>query len=478
VHVQTLQQLVKNVGSAHKTSIITVHQTGEGPKYTTHPVDGYADALQTVNRIQTNTPPTQPFLISVDQPTKLLTTQDPSNSKQWGFKPLNPTAAWQHSTGKGIIVAVVDTGVDVTHPDLIGQLVDGINTRDDHGDTTLPTQDDNGHGTHVAGIIAAKANNNVGVAGIAPDAKIMPIKTLGKDGTGWVSDVAEGIVWAVNHDAKIINLSLGSDNAALIAPAIAYAAEQNVTVVAAAGNHGDQTLTYPASIPTVISVAAIAETFTPAKTYTRPNYSNYGPTIDIAAPGDNILSTTPNNSYDYYNGTSMAAPHVAGVAALVRALNPTGDTALTLTTTSQDLGVPGRDDFYGAGIVDAENAVTLACQNVHCPNLQPALNNPTLPNPRPNLNKNVRTVLKNFPKHVKVATTKKLSSKTVSNIRLTTWKSKTLNKCVLLKPLGKKTLVLGVRKGVCRLTYTIVANRNIPNNVHKTVSLQVNPVKR
>jgi serine protease len=268
--------------------------------------------------------------------------------------------AWDLSKSAGNqIVAVLDTGVDAGHPDLVGHLVPGYNAVS----STRPNPvDDNGHGTMTLGIIAAAANNGAGVAGVGWSAKAMPVKVLGADGSGYDSDVAEGIYWATNNGAKVINLSLGGPgDGAVLHDAVKYAVSKGVVVVAAAGNDGSDVVQFPAAYPEVIAVAAT--TAGGAKT----SFSSFGDWVDVAAPGWDILSTgvramTPSGSvpYWYCSGTSCSAPIVAGIAALVKNKWPTftpGQVQTRLKALARDAGPRGVDPYFGAGIVDAYAAL-------------------------------------------------------------------------------------------------------------------------
>ncbi|MEI8409744.1 MULTISPECIES: S8 family serine peptidase [unclassified Kribbella] len=267
--------------------------------------------------------------------------------------------AWDLSKTTGSqIIAVLDTGVDAGHPDLVGRLVTGYNA-------TSPNRgpiDDNGHGTMTLGIIAASANNGIGVAGVGWSAKAMPVKVLAADGSGYDADIAEGITWATDHGAKVINMSLGGpgDNVVLH-DAVKYAVSKGVVVVAAAGNDGSEEVQFPASYPEVIAVAATNASGA------LTSFSSYGDWVDIAAPGWDILSTgvrsmTPAgyDPYWYCTGTSCSAPIVAGVAALVKNRWPTftpAQVATRLKVLSRDAGPRGTDPYYGAGILDAYAAL-------------------------------------------------------------------------------------------------------------------------
>jgi len=267
--------------------------------------------------------------------------------------------AWDLSKSTGNqIVAVLDTGVDAGHPDLVGHLVTGYNA-------TSPNRgpiDDNGHGTMTLGIIAASANNGIGVAGVGWSAKAMPVKVLAADGSGYDADIAEGIDWAVAHGAKVINMSLGGpyDNAVLH-DALTRAVNKGVVIVAAAGNDGSPAFQYPAAYPEVIAVGATNAGGV------LTDFSSFGDWVDIAAPGWDILSTGARNltpaGYDpywYCTGTSCSAPIVAGVAALVKNKWPTftpTQVATRLKVLSRDAGPRGTDPYYGAGILDAYAAL-------------------------------------------------------------------------------------------------------------------------
>ena len=278
---------------------------------------------------------------------------DPLVTEQWGLTRIAAPDVWRASEGEAQILAVVDTGVDGSHPDLEGALVPGWSV-----DGTAPDVDALGHGTHVAGIAVARAGNAVGGAGVAPRASIMPIKVVGDDGHGYSGGVAQGILWAVEHGADVINISLvGLTPSDVVDAAIDEALSHDVVIVTAGGNHrqrGNPTI-YPAAHPGVVAVAA---TRTSDATAT---FSSTGDWIDIAAPGVTILSTIPDNSYDTQSGTSMAAPHVAGAALLLRAARPdltAHEVISTLLATASDLGADGWDEEVGAGLIDVEAAVS------------------------------------------------------------------------------------------------------------------------
>jgi subtilisin family serine protease len=254
-------------------------------------------------------------------------------------------------------VAVIDTGVAGTHPDLAGRLCSGVaflggdGVAQEGGGATDP----HGHGTHVAGSIAAVRNNGIGIAGVAPSARVLPIRVLDAQGSGSSSDVARGITWAVDHGAEVINLSLGGPHSQAVQTAVDYAESLGVVVVAAAGNAGvGGPPNYPAALEQVVAVASH-----------EPNgavstFSTRGAYVDVAAPGSGILSTARDGSWVYMSGTSMATPHVAGVVALLLDDEP-GLTPLQvrerLNTTATDAGTTGHDTSYGWGRLNAVGAL-------------------------------------------------------------------------------------------------------------------------
>ena len=277
--------------------------------------------------------------------------------KQWYIPQLQANEAWDLTKGQAIVVAVIDTGLDLKHPDLQGQWVQGYNERS----PSSPPQDDQGHGTHVSGIISAAMNNQIGIAGIAPSSKIMPVKVLDSNGDGDDMDVAAGIRWAAAHGANIINLSLGEGlnpaGSEYITEAVRYAQSKGILVVAAAGNDGVGSISYPAALPGVLSVAA-----TTSKNKLT-DFSNYGLPLSLEAPGDRILSTYPrtlSSGYAYLWGTSMASPMVSAVAALIWSANPTWtSTQVTrkLLASATDTQKKGWTETQGFGLVNALKGV-------------------------------------------------------------------------------------------------------------------------
>lgn len=271
---------------------------------------------------------------------------------QWNLPQIATESGWSVSKGSDdIVVAVIDTGVQADHPDLQGRLVEGVNIVD----PSSPPDDDVGHGTHVAGIISAAVNNGEGVAGMTWYTKIMPIKALDSTGAGSTYSVAEGVLWAVDHGANVINMSLGNyAQAEFLHDALKYAYDHGVVLVAASGNDNTDRPGFPAAYPEVLAVAAT----NPDKS--RAEYSNYGDYIDIAAPGTSIPSTYPGSRYAALSGTSMASPHVAALASLVRAVNPqlsNEEVMDVLRRTARDLGPDGKDNDFGYGEIDVKSAL-------------------------------------------------------------------------------------------------------------------------
>ena len=279
------------------------------------------------------------------------TPNDSMLGSQWHHAKINSAGAWDHSHGDGITVAIIDTGVACTHPDLLGKCVAGYDTVNGDSDA----RDDHGHGTHVAGLAAANTNNALGVAGTGYNAKIMPVKALNSRGSGDLTWIANAVVWAADNGADVINMSLGGRNSSrTLQDAIAYAIGKGIPVIAAAGNDSSSNPSYPAAYTGVVAVAATSSNDRKA------NFSNYGSYIDIAAPGVAILSTVDTGSYEAWPGTSMASPIVAGVAALLLEQGPCrtpADIERVLETTALDLGAAGWDQIFGAGRIQADEAL-------------------------------------------------------------------------------------------------------------------------
>jgi serine protease len=286
---------------------------------------------------------------------------DPEYSQQWNLRSINVESAWDDTKGSGITVAVIDTGISSV-PDLKDTtFVKGYDFVNDR----IEADDDAGHGTHVAGTIAQSTNNNYGVAGIAYEASLMPLKVLGASGGGTVADIAEAIRFAADNGADVINMSLGgAGESQLMEEAIDYAYRKGVFLVAAAGNSNQNAASYPARYPHVVGVAAVDSVGVKAP------YSNFGAGVDISAPGgseagkilqETIDPETNSAVFAGYQGTSMAAPHVAGVAALVKASGIKEPDEI-LHVLKQSARVVQEDplNHFGAGHLDASAAVKLA----------------------------------------------------------------------------------------------------------------------
>lgn len=297
--------------------------------------------------------------------------QPPPQSTPWGITRVGAPIVWSASRGAGVNVAIIDTGIDPSHPDL--SVKGGVNFVFNRGKLDpAKWADDNGHGTHVAGIVAAM-DNSIGVVGVAPGANLYAVKVLNKSGTGYMSDVIAGIDWAVTHGMRVANMSLGSSAGTLaLETAVNNAYSLGLVLVAAAGNSGDCDLLtdnvgYPAKYDAVIAVAATASDDS------RPCWSSDGPKVELSAPGVGILSTYIGGGYATLSGTSMATPHITGAVALL--LASTVQTAYdananliwdpdevraALNAAVTDLGGLGRDNYFGYGLIDVVKALGLA----------------------------------------------------------------------------------------------------------------------
>jgi thermitase len=268
-------------------------------------------------------------------------------AEQWNLVKIGAPAAWDTVMDKRAKVAVVDSGIEANHPDLSSKIA----AQKDMVDNDNVAEDSVGHGTHVAGTVAAATNNGEGVAAVCHSCRLLIAK--GGDENGILtSDVVQGIYWSVDKRAKAINLSLGSyGNSRILEHAVNYAWQRGVVVVAAAGNDNTDRPSYPAAYDKVISVAATDQADAKA------DFSNYGK-IDVAAPGVGILSTLPGGGYEAWDGTSMASPHVAALAGLLAAQGRSApEIRRRIQNTAVDLGAEGKDKFYGWGRIDAERAV-------------------------------------------------------------------------------------------------------------------------
>lgn len=297
---------------------------------------------------------------SVQAVNRTVNINDPSFNEQWTIFHTKSNEAWKIlSQKKQVRVAVVDTGVDYNHPDLKNRVLKNLgynfinNSRD--------AMDDNWHGTHVAGIIAAEAGNNVGVTGIVGDAdvKIIPVKVMDENGNGSSDIIAQGIRYGADVGADIINFSIGFGvKDKYIEEAIKYARSKGVLVIVSSGNDNlNCDSSSPASDEGAYTVASV-------NSYDeKSDFSNYGTSVNIAAPGEGILSTVPGEGYEYRDGTSMAAPIVVGVAAMIKAENPNlspEEIENILNKSAGDIMEKGKDTSTGYGLINAYEAVKLA----------------------------------------------------------------------------------------------------------------------
>jgi serine protease len=328
-------------------------------------VQGDRQTLKTIRQFTDLRPYTEAI-----EPNYIYQTQDipndPDYAKQWNLRSINVESAWDNTKGEGVTVAVIDTGIrrvrDLEQTNLVTGY-DFVNNRED-------ATDDNGHGTHVAGTIAQSTNNSYGVAGIAYKANLMPLKVLSRTGQGTVTDIAEAIRFAADHGADVINMSLGgAGDSQVLREAIDYADRKDVVIVAAAGNSNTNSASYPARYDKVIAVSALDAMGEKAP------YSNYGAGITISAPGgstsggnmaggilqNTIDPQTGESVFRWLQGTSMAAPHVAGVAALIKSVGVTEPAeVMKILTTSARVIENDELNHFGAGQLDANAAVQLA----------------------------------------------------------------------------------------------------------------------
>jgi subtilisin family serine protease len=296
---------------------------------------------------------------------------DPSFGNSWALPKIQAPTAWDIANGDGIIIAVLDTGVNSSHPDLAANMVPGWNMFDNNADTA----DVHGHGTMVAGTAAAAANNDAGSVGVSWGASIMPIRISDPDGFGYFSTIAAGIRWAADNGAKVVNNSYsGVAGSSTIQAAAEYLRSKGGVVVVSAGNTGGL-LNYAASDSLLVASATGSSDL-------RPSWSSYGPYVDIAAPGVSIYTTTSSGGYGNASGTSFSSPVVAATAALMLSANndlTPSEVDQLIKSTAVDLGASGFDDFYGAGRVDAAAAVAAASTLISTDDQSPtiAITSPT-----------------------------------------------------------------------------------------------------
>ncbi len=298
------------------------------------------------------------------------TPDDPYFNQQWGLesasdKDVDAPEAWDIDIGDpGVVIAILDTGIELNHPDLKDKIVSGWDFVNNDNDPS----DDNGHGTHVAGIAAASTDNGLGIAGVSWKSKLMPVKVMDASGTGYYSDWINGIVYAVDSGAKVLNMSLGgTQDAVSLKDAIDYATDRGCVVCAAMGNLDQEITFYPAGYTNTIAVGATDEDDTRCDVTDwgkdpegNDQGSSYGNHIDVVAPGNNILSTSLNSSLLSMSGTSMATPFVSGLAALIISRNWTkgpDEIKTIIRNTAEDLETAGWDKYHGSGRINIYNAL-------------------------------------------------------------------------------------------------------------------------
>ncbi|WP_340819909.1 S8 family serine peptidase [Methanolobus sp. WCC4] len=274
----------------------------------------------------------------------------PDEKVPWGVCRIEADRVHDLCCGSGVKVALIDTGIDYMHPDLAGSYHGGY----DFVNSDADPMDDKGHGTHVAGIIAA-ADDGIGVIGVSPGVELYALKVLDHQGTGWLSDINAAIDWAIDNDMDVISMSLGgSDNFTSMFELCQAAYDSGIVIVAAAGNSYGGNVSYPAAYDQVIAVSAISIV------NSNTCFSSSGNEIELCAPGSSIYSTTLEGGYDHRSGTSMAAPHVSGAVALLLSVNSTlspVEVRKILDATATDLGDEGKDGLYGYGLVNANTSL-------------------------------------------------------------------------------------------------------------------------
>lgn len=277
------------------------------------------------------------------------TPNDPGMSSQWAWSKIQAQQAWDVTQGSSsVVIAIVDTGIQRNHPDLDAKIVAGY----DFVQNDTAPDDGNGHGTHVAGTAAAETNNATGGAGMCPNCLLMPVRVLDNNGSGTLDAVANGITWAADNGAKVINMSLGgSSGTATLQNAVDYAWNKGVFLACAAGNNGNTAANYPGYYANCFAVAATTSTDAKA------SYSTYGTWVEVAAPGSGIYSTWTGSSYNTIDGTSMATPHVAGLAGLLASQGLSNAQIRDRIMNTADK-ISGTGSYWIGGRINAYNAVT------------------------------------------------------------------------------------------------------------------------
>ncbi len=354
----------------------TAFSTGTATTYTGAVTVTVTDPAETDNsphRIDltltvTNTPFIYYFPLTIHNfPPSPLLPNDPSYSKQWALEKVDAPRGWNYSTGKDILIAIIDTGADLDHPDLADKVRIDIDW--DFVSDVGVADDNYGHGTHVAGIAAAATDNETGVAGLGWEAMILPLNVIDDNGDGEDADLADAIKYAADNGADVINMSLGGVTSpccscpSIVQEAVDYAYAKGIVLVASSGNHGGSdgpnAEMFPANCEHVLGIAATTSNDAIA------SYSNYGNHVSVAAPGSSIYSTLMGGGYGNKNGTSMATPYVAGLAALLRARFPSytpDQVASAILDNAEDLGATGWDEYYGCGRIDAFQALAMGAR--------------------------------------------------------------------------------------------------------------------
>ncbi|MET0930370.1 MAG: S8 family serine peptidase [Aeromicrobium sp.] len=356
--------------SGEPVTVVTTTDTADGPQFTTEVAESRGEARDLIESAL-DTPGTT---VDIAHPVSIAARKakranDTYRDTQWALNRLKAETVWKKSAGQGVVVAVLDTGVRPDHPDLPGRVLKGWDFISSDNRAT----DGNGHGTHVAGIIAARSDNRRGIAGLANRARILPVRVLDSAGNGNTATVARGITYAVRKGADVINLSLAGDEPdGQMEAAIAYAIRKGVVVVAAAGNSGcgqpkSYSPAYPAAYPGVIGVGAIDRNARVA------GYSNCGSYIDVVAPGSSIVSTTTYRpqyqlgceyglSYCRLSGTSMATPYAAAAAAILISRSKHrmsgGKVKAIMLAKADDIGARGRDVNAGYGVINPKRMLS------------------------------------------------------------------------------------------------------------------------
>ena len=296
--------------------------------------------------------PTTPGNIITLDPPKEVTPNDKDFTAQYYLREVNAPKAWGITVGNSLSVGVLDTGVDVNHPDLNGKVSSGTGTND------IDLNDSIGHGTEVSGIIAANTNNNQGIAGVSWNTKILSLKITDEYGQARVSNVVTALDQAYQKGVKIVHISLSTNQfSQTLKNAVKEAQDKGILIISTSGNSGIEELRYPSAFDGVIGVGAVNET------KQREFYSTTGEHVSLVAPGASIYTTSTNSTYEKVTGTSFAAPQVSGAAALIWSIAPNltnTEVRNILISSADDLGNPGKDKEYGYGLLNIEKAVEMA----------------------------------------------------------------------------------------------------------------------